>query len=103
METNTKMIKSEYQATSKSVSLFDLVKSHDDEIKPRKFYAQLPGLTKVELYPKMGGESDQVDGLRKDGSDAMENKAHLDAQVFSKDFDFTFSRAISNGTYRHKK
>ena len=86
METNVKVIKSEYQSTSKSVSLFDLVKSHDDEIKPRKFYAQLPGLTKVELYPKMGGESDQLEGLRKDGSDAMENKAHLDAQVLTTDF-----------------
>ena len=29
----------------------------------------------------MGGESDQVEGVRKDGSDALENKAHLDAQV----------------------
>lgn len=77
MEINVKQAK-----TEKTLSLFDLVKTHDDEIKPRKFYAQLPGLTKVELYPKMGGESDQVDGTRKDGSDAMENKQHLDAQVF---------------------
>ena len=48
---------------------------------PRKFYGQQTGLAKVQLYPKMGGESDQVDGVRKDGSDALENQAHLDAQV----------------------
>ena len=48
---------------------------------PRKFYGQQTGLAKVQLYPKMGGESDQVDGVRKDGSDALENQVHLDAQV----------------------
>ena len=45
------------------------------------FFGQTAGIARVTLYPQMGGESDQADGLRKDGSDAMENKAHLDTQV----------------------
>ena len=35
--------------------------------------------SKVQLYPFLGGESDQVDNMRKDGSDNMENKKALDA------------------------
>ena len=53
----------------------------DEKSQPRLFFGQTTGLAKVTLYPQMGGETDQADGLRKDGSDAMENKAHLDAQV----------------------
>ena len=67
--------------TFRNPSLFDIFKAQDDQIVPRKFYGQQTGLAKVQLYPKMGGESDQVDGVRKDGSDALENQAHLDAQV----------------------
>jgi len=37
------------------------------------------GRDKVQLYPFLGGESDQVDNMRKDGSDNMENKKALDA------------------------
>ena len=33
----------------------------------------------MQLYPFLGGESDQVDNMRKDGSDNMENKKALDA------------------------
>jgi len=66
--------------TFRNPSLFDIFKAQDDQIVPRKFYGQQTGLAKVQLYPKMGGESDQVDGVRKDGSDALENQAHLDAQ-----------------------
>ena len=66
---------------SNAVSLFDLFLAKDRQIPERKFYGQQTELTKVQLYPKMGGESDQAEGMRKDASDALENKNHLDQQV----------------------
>ena len=76
MDTSAKLMKIE-----KAVSLLDMFKVKDEKIQPRKFYGQEAGLTKVQLYPKMGGESDQIDGMRKDGTDAMENKNVIDPQV----------------------
>jgi len=76
METASKIVKLE-----KSVSLLDLFKAKDENVEPRMFYAQQTGMDKVQLYPKMGGESDQIDGLRKDGTDSMENKGIIDSQV----------------------
>jgi hypothetical protein len=75
METASKIVKLE-----KSVSLLDLFKAKDENVEPRMFYAQQTGMDKVQLYPKMGGESDQIDGLRKDGTDSMENKGIIDSQ-----------------------
>ena len=76
MDTSSKVLKLE-----KAVSLLDIFKAKDEKIEPRKFYAQLTGMDKVQLYPKMGGESDQMDGVRKDGTDSMENKSVIDSQV----------------------
>ena len=76
-------------------SLFDIFKAQDDQIESRKFYGQQTGLAKVQLYPKMGGESDQAEGVRKDGSDALENQAHLDAQVH---FNNVYESFIMNHT-----
>lgn len=64
-----------------AISLFDLFSNRERQVPDKRFYGQQTERTKVQLYPKMGGEADQSEGMRTDGSDVLENKKHLDAQV----------------------
>ena len=70
------------------ISLFDLFVARERQVPDKRFYGQQTERTKVQLYPKMGGESDNAEGQRKDGSDVLENKNHLDAQVRQRKFHF---------------
>lgn len=66
---------------SEPISLFDIFSNKEKMFPARKFYGQQTERTKVQLYPKMGGETDQAEGMRKDGSDALENKNVIEKQV----------------------
>jgi len=65
---------------SAPISLFEMFLAKEKQIPDRRFYGQQTTHSKVELYPKMGGETDQTENLRKDASDALENKADLDTE-----------------------
>ena len=66
---------------SAPITLFEMFLAKEKQIPDRRFYGQQTTHSKVELYPKMGGETDQTENLRKDASDALENKADLDTEV----------------------